>query len=461
MNGMLHITPRAPEREPPTVAGSGTCVVLGLGATGLSCARHLAAQGHALLVLDSRTSPPARRRLAQEVPAAVVETGTLDAELPADTVCVVLSPGLSPELPLIDRARDRGLPVIGDIEIFAREARRPIAAVTGSNGKSTVTTMLVAMAEAAGRHVLAGGNLGTPALDLLAEPLPDFYALELSSFQLATTWSLHARTAVVLNISADHMDRHGSVEAYAAAKARIYAHADTAIINRDDHRVSAMPVDDARVSSFGMDSPAGQDFGVIVRDGQDWLARGDAPLMAAAQLGVPGRHNLANSLAALALGESLGLPMTAMLQALREYRGLAHRTQPVGDAVGMVWIDDSKATNVGAAVAAIEGLPGELLLIAGGDGKGADFGPLAEAMRGRGRAAVLLGQDADRLAAVLKNICPVIVVPDMSAAVGEAARRGVPGDTVLLSPACSSLDMFSSFAERGDMFAAAVRALKT
>jgi len=443
------------------VAGAGTCVILGLGVTGLSCARHLAAQGHALLVLDSRSSPPARDRLAKEVPAAVVQTATLDAELPADTVCVVLSPGLSPELPLIDRARDRGLPVIGDIEIFAREARRPIAAVTGSNGKSTVTTMLVAMAEAAGRRVLAGGNLGTPALDLLTEPLPDFYALELSSFQLATTWSLHARTAVVLNVSADHMDRHGSVATYAAAKARIYAHADTAIINRDDDQVCAMRIDDARILSFGMDTPTGRDYGLIVRDGQDWLARGDAPLMTATQLGVPGRHNLANSLAALALGDSLGLPMTAMLQALREYRGLAHRTQPVSEAAGMFWINDSKATNVGAAVAAIEGLPGELLLIAGGDGKGADFGPLADALRGRARAVVLLGQDADRLAAELKDICPVIVVPDMAAAVREAARRGLPGDTVLLSPACSSLDMFSSFAERGAVFAAAVRELET
>jgi UDP-N-acetylmuramoylalanine--D-glutamate ligase len=435
-------------------------VILGLGATGLSCARHLAARGYSLLVLDSRSVPPALAPLTEAVPGAAVRTGTLDTELPADAISVVLSPGLSPDLPLIARARERALPVVGDIELFAREVRRPVAAITGSNGKSTVTTMLVAMAERAGRRVLAGGNLGTPALDLLAEPLPDFYALELSSFQLVTTVSLQARVAVVLNVSPDHIDRHGSVAAYAAAKARIYAHATTAVINRDDDLVHAMSTGVERVVSFGMDAPHGGNFGLIDQGGQAWLARGSAALMPAGQLGVPGRHNVANGLAALALGEALGLPMDAMLLGLREYRGLAHRTQRVSDVGGMTWIDDSKATNVGAAVAAIDGLPGSLVLIAGGDGKGADFAPLARALRGRARCAVLLGRDAGHLAEALRGVCPVRRVADMREAVREAARRGEHGDTVLLSPACSSLDMFSSFAERGVAFAAAVRELE-
>jgi UDP-N-acetylmuramoylalanine--D-glutamate ligase len=459
MKGTLYIAPRTPDREPASAPGSGTCVILGLGATGLSCARHLAARGYSLVVLDSRREPPALGPLAEAVPAAVVLTGTLDTDLPADAVCVVLSPGLAPDLPLIARARERALPVIGDIELFAREARRPVAAITGSNGKSTVTTMLVAMAERAGRRVLAGGNLGTPALDLLARPLPDFYALELSSFQLATTSSLQARVAVVLNVSPDHIDRHGSVAEYAAAKARIYAHAAIAVINRDDDRVRAMPAGSERIVSFGMNAPDNGDFGLIERDGEPWLARGRAALMPAREIGVPGRHNVANGLAALALGEALDLPMDAMLDGLRGYQGLAHRTQRVGGAAGMTWIDDSKATNVGAAVAAIEGLPGPLVIIAGGDGKGADFMPLARALHGRARLAILLGKDAGRLAEALRDVCPVRCVADMAEAVRAAARHGERGDTVLLSPACSSLDMYSGFAERGAAFAAAVREL--
>lgn len=453
------IRPRSSDAETRSAGGRGTCVVLGLGATGVSCARHLAAAGFSVLVLDSRSEPPGAARLRALVPEARVRTGTLDTELPADALQVVLSPGLAPTLPLIDRAREHGLPVVGDIELFAREVARPVAAITGSNGKSTVTTMLAAMAEAAGQRVLAGGNLGTPALDLLDAALPDLYVLELSSFQLEMTRSLQPAVATVLNVSSDHIDRHGSLEAYAAAKARVFRGARVAIANRLDPIVMAMVSNHPRTVTFGLDEPAPGHFGICGSGDGLALSHGEVVLMPAAELGVAGLHNVANALAALALGDALGLPVDAMLSALRRFRGLPHRTQPVADAAGMRWIDDSKATNVGAAVAAISGLPGRLVLIAGGDGKGQCFDLLAETLRGRARAAVLLGRDAGRLAEALAGVCPVERVDDMSAAVAAAARIGQPGDTVLLSPACSSLDMFSSYAERGEAFAAAARSL--
>jgi UDP-N-acetylmuramoylalanine--D-glutamate ligase len=453
------IRPHSSDAETRSPGGRGTCVVLGLGATGVSCARHLAAAGFSLMVLDSRTDPPGAARLRALVPEARVRTGTLDAELPADTVQVVLSPGLSPDLPLIDRAREHGLPVVGDIELFARAVARPVAAITGSNGKSTVTTMLAAMAEAAGQRVLAGGNLGTPALELLDAALPDLYVLELSSFQLEMTRSLRPAAATVLNVSADHIDRHGSLDAYAAAKARIFRGARVAIANRQDPMVMAMIASHPRTVTFGLDEPAPGHFGIRGSGDELALTHGEVALMPAAELGVAGLHNIANALAALAMGDAIGFTTDAMLAALRRFRGLPHRTQPVADVAGMQWIDDSKATNVGAAVAAVSGLPGRLVLIAGGDGKGQGFDLLAETLRGRARAAVLLGRDARRLAEALAGVCPVELVDDMPAAVAAAARLGRPGDTVLLSPACSSLDMFSSYAERGEAFAAAARGL--
>lgn len=453
------IRPRSSDAGTRSAGDRGTCVVLGLGATGVSCARHLAAGGFSVLVLDSRAEPPGADRLRKLVPEARVRTGTLDVELPADTVQLVLSPGLSPVLPLVDRARERGLPVVGDIELFAAAVDRPVAAITGSNGKSTVTTMLAAMAEAAGRRVLAGGNLGTPALDLLEAALPQLYVLELSSFQLEMTRSLRPAVATVLNLSADHIDRHGSMAAYAAAKARIFRGARVAVANRQDPMVMAMVADHPRTVTFGLDKPEPGHFGCCGNGDDLELVRGETVLMPANELGVAGLHNVANALAALAMGEALELPVDAMRRALRRFRGLPHRTQPVAEAAGMRWIDDSKATNVGAAVAAINGLPGSLVLIAGGDGKGQEFGLLAESLRGRARAAILLGRDARRLGDALAGVCPVELVEDMEAAVAAAARLGRPGDSVLLSPACSSLDMFSSYAERGEAFAAAARSL--
>lgn len=455
----LHTTPHSPARDPRPGATTPLAVVLGMGATGLSCARHLRARGYRVLALDSRAQPPALAALREAVPDAELVTGRLDIDLPGPTELVVVSPGLALDLPVLAAARARDIPVTGDVELFARVVQRPVAAVTGSNGKSTVTVMLAGMAAAAGREVLAGGNLGTPALDLLAPPEPDLYVLELSSFQLERTDSLAAAAAVVLNVSPDHMDRHGDLDAYARAKGRIYRGATVAVVNRDDRLARSLVPAGIRTLSFGLGPAADGGMGMIRRDGEDWLAEGEHPLMPVDRLVVPGRHNVANALAALAMGRALGLDEAAMLKALREFRGLPHRTRVVRQLGGITWIDDSKATNVGAAVAAIEGLPGPLVFIGGGDGKGADFAPLAEALAGKARAAVLIGRDAARLAEALRDVCPVELATGMAEAVHAASRLGQAGDTVLLSPACASLDMFSSYVERGEVFSRAVEGL--
>jgi UDP-N-acetylmuramoylalanine--D-glutamate ligase len=449
------------DRGTPSVA-AGRTVILGLGATGLSVARHIAATGQSILVIDSRRKPPALEALQKSVPDAEVSTGTLDVRLPADVSSVVVSPGLSLELPVVAEARARGIQVTGDIELFARIAREPVAAITGSNGKSTVATMLASMAQASGRRVLAGGNLGIPALDLLAQNPVDLYVLELSSFQLESTASLQPESAVVLNISADHIDRHGSLSSYAEIKATIYNKARHIVANRDDSIVMSMLRDRDDVITFGLGEATAGHFGLLTDENNDvWLGRGKERLMMASELQVPGRHNMANALAAIAMGTTLGLDTEKMLESLRVYRGLAHRTTPLGESAGVVWVNDSKATNVGATVAAINGLDGKIVLIAGGDGKEADFSPLAMAARDRVRAAVLLGADAHKLAALFYEICPTVIVDNMKQAVREARKLAESGDTVLLSPACSSLDMYSDYAARGEAFERAFRELQS
>ena len=436
-------------------------IILGLGATGLSVARYLAARGQSIFVIDSRDNPPGLDALRESVPDAEISIGSLDIGLPEDATSVVVSPGLSLELPVIAEARERGVPVLGDIELFARIVQAPIAAVTGSNGKSTVSTMLASMAQGDGRRVLAGGNLGIPALDLLLEEQPDLYVLELSSFQLESTQSLQAESAVVLNVSADHIDRHGSLSSYAEIKSAIYKNARHVVANRDDSIVMSMLRDRDDLITFGLDQADDGHFGLQPDDDNGpWLARGCERLMMASELKVPGRHNMANALAAMAMGSTLGLQEEPMLAALRSYRGLAHRTTVLGELDGSSWIDDSKATNLGATVAAINGLDNKIVLIAGGDGKGADFSPLAQAAAGRLRAAVLLGADAYPLAALFHSVCPTVIVDDMEQAVHEARQLADAGDTVLLSPACSSLDMYSDYAARGEAFAQAFRGLQ-
>jgi len=447
-------------------------VVVGLGKTGASCVRYLARRGLPAAVTDSRRDPPGLAELGTLADMLDMRLGGFDLSLLDRASQVVMSPGVSLGEPIAVQARARGIEVVGDIELFACAVRAPVPTlvpppvigITGTNGKSTVTSLVASMAAAAGRRVLAGGNLGKPALDLLAEPVPDLYVLELSSFQLETTRSLDLIAAVVLNVSSDHMDRYASIEAYTRAKRRIFDHAATIVLNVDDPQVAAMRDAAARaerpadVLTFSVER-ADAHYTLVRHGTENFLARRGEPVLPVSRMKITGSHNAANALAALALGEAAGLPLAASLSALESFPGLAHRSQWVADIDGVRYVDDSKGTNVGATLAAVSGMTGPLVLIAGGEGKGQDFTPLASGFRNKVRHAVLIGKDAPSIQTVLAGVCPAERAPNMAAAVGAAAAAARPGDTVLLSPACASLDMFRDYAHRGDEFAAAVRAL--
>ena len=371
---------------------------------------------------------------------------------------IVVSPGLPLSDPAIQLARDNGVEITGDIDLFAHEVDAPVVAITGSNGKSTVTTLLALMAERAGVKAAAGGNIGLPALDLLNDS-KELYVLELSSFQLETLHALPMAAAVVLNISPDHMDRYADVNAYAMCKQAIYANTTHAVINRDDAFVSKMLNQDNNVVGFTLRNPAAGDFGICMHGDEQYLCRGDELLLKITELKIRGQHNHANALAALALGSSINLPMQAMLDALKHFPGLEHRTQWVAEINGVNWFNDSKGTNVGATLAAIEGLPGKHVLIAGGQGKGADFSLLRNVAEQRLRAVVLIGEDASNIAQAVDQVVPVKFAGDMQEAVNLAAKLAQRGDNVLLSPACASFDMFNGFAHRGEVFINAVEEL--
>jgi UDP-N-acetylmuramoylalanine--D-glutamate ligase len=434
-------------------------VVVGLGKTGASCIRYLAKRGVAVSVTDTRQAPPGLTELGALAGRLDIRLGGFDLSLLDGASQLLMSPGVSLEEPIARQARARGIEILGDVELFAREARAPVIGITGTNGKSTVTSLVARMAGAAGRRVLAGGNLGEPALDLLEQPIPDLYVLELSSFQLETTSSLELLAAVVLNVTADHMDRYASVAEYARAKARIFSKAATVVLNADDRWVAGMRREAKRTVTFSV-KRADADFSLLRAGAQVMLARRGEALLDTARMKIAGLHNAANALAALALGEAAGLPMPAMLEALESFPGLAHRSAWVADIGGVRFIDDSKGTNVGATVAAVAGTPRPVVLIAGGEGKGQDFEPLAAAFRGKVRHCVLIGRDAPAIAAVLKGVCSIENAASMAQAVRAAQRAARSGDAVLLSPACASFDMFRDYAHRGDEFAAAVRDLE-
>jgi UDP-N-acetylmuramoylalanine--D-glutamate ligase len=443
---------------PPHLPGPGSrALVLGLGRTGLSVARYLQRKGVDARVADTRAEPPGAQALASDVPCAELRTGAFRSELLEGMAQVIVSPGLSVREPLVQEALRRGLPVVGDVELFAREVQAPVAAVTGTNGKSTVTTLVAEFANANGCRALAGGNLGEPALDLLAQPRPDLYVLELSSFQLETTHSLRTVTSTVLNVTPDHMDRYDSLDDYAVAKARIFDGCGVAVVNADDPAVARMPRAGQRVLTFSLSS-RGADYALADAPEPAIWRRGE-PLLPLASMRLQGRHNAANAMAALAMAEALGLPLAPSLAALAAFGGLPHRSQWVADVDGVRYVNDSKGTNVGATLAAVGGMAGPLVLIAGGDGKGQDFAELREAFRGKVRHVVLIGRDAPALEATLASVCTTERAPDMRAAVAAARAAARPGDTVLLSPACASLDMYRDYTHRGDEFAAAVRSL--
>ncbi|MCG8489358.1 MAG: UDP-N-acetylmuramoyl-L-alanine--D-glutamate ligase [Chromatiales bacterium] len=442
----------------------GKTLIVGLGKTGLSCARYLAAQGVSLAMTDSRENPPGLESLRQELPDMALFLGGFQDEVFEAASRLVVSPGVALDQPLIQAAKQRGVEVLGDVELFARAAKAPVIAITGSNGKSTVTTLLGEMARMAGVKVAVGGNLGEPALDLLDDEV-DLYILELSSFQLESTWSLQPLAAVVLNISADHMDRYRDLQDYADTKAKVYHQAEISVVNRDDPMVAAM-VDEASESlGFTLEAPQASDFGLHEQDGVSWLSEGHVPLIPVSELRIPGRHNQANALAALALGSAAGFPQNDMLAALRSYTGLPHRTQWVADKAGVRWYNDSKGTNVGATISALKGLHPEqgesrTVLIAGGECKGADFSELVDVVVQTTRGVVLIGRDAPAIQAVLEGETNLIMAESMTEAVAAAYRLARPGDRVVLSPACASFDMFANFEARGEAFIAAVEAFE-
>ena len=438
-------------------------LIFGLGETGYSCARHLTRAGMRCVVADTRLDPPMAERLRNEWPEVEIHAGSVRPELLTACDEVVVSPGLDYSSPEVCAARQAGVNLVSDIDLFlrARTAHVPTApllAVTGSNGKSTVVALLGEMARAAGWDAGVGGNLGPPALDILADSRR-LYILELSSFQLESTVTpLAARAAVVLNISPDHLDRHGDMDHYAQIKNRIYDDAEVMILNRDDSQVAAMRRQDPCVT-FGLNPPNGrEDWGVVSEEGGIWLVRGDEHLIDRSELPLVGHHHTANYLAALAMGEAAGYPISDMLRAMRSFTGLPHRTQVIAAHDGVVWMDDSKATNVAAATAAVASIGDgrRVILLAGGVGKGQDFSPLAGVVRTHVQAAVLFGEDAPAIESALAGCTDVRRVNDLDEATRLAYELAGPGDTVLLSPACASFDMFADYRDRGRRFAAAV-----
>lgn len=434
-----------------------------MGVTGLSVARYLQRLGLGFDWYDSRANPAGFDELTSQFADVRMTAGEMDGWDLSGYTEIIVSPGISLAEPVIQRVvqGDSDSRVIGDIELFAREADAPIGAITGSNGKSTVTQMVGEMALAQSLNTGIGGNIGTPALDLLDDER-QLYVLELSSFQLETVANLHAKTACILNLTQDHLDRYESLHQYHAAKQRIYQGAQTLIWNRDDLLTQPMANNSQEVISFGLDEPDLNHYGLISEGQNLWLARGRETLLPVTELALEGRHNWSNSLAAYAIAANLGVEDEFIRQVLVGFEGLPHRCREIADFDGVRWIDDSKATNVGACIAAIEGLANSrnIVLIAGGEGKGQDFTPLTSAVDGHVRGLVLLGEAAPQLARVAPQEVQPIFAVSMDAAVQVAADIARPGDIVLLSPACSSLDMFENYMARGRAFVQAVEALK-
>jgi UDP-N-acetylmuramoylalanine--D-glutamate ligase len=460
-------------------------VVLGLGDTGLSMVRWLTRRGADLRVADSRSGPPHAAALARELPRVPLATGAFGEETLRGADLVAISPGLDRRVPPVADAIKRGVPVVGDVELFAQAlkeaaSRQPpavsrqsslvtskVVAITGSNGKSTVTAMTGEILRTAGRRTVVAGNIGTPVLDALGAieagaPAPEVFVLELSSFQLESTSSLEPDAATMLNLSEDHLDRYDGMDSYAAAKARVFAGNGVQVLNRDDRRSVGMQRAGRTHYTFGAGRPRTEnEWGICTAHGGEALARGSRSLMAVSELPLAGLHNAANALAAHALACAVGAPDEILPRALRSFRGLPHRMQQVAEHRGVLFLDDSKGTNVGATVAALSGMRRPVVLIAGGDGKGQDFMPLAPAVKQRARAVVLIGRDAERVArAIASSGVPVERAAGMDEAVTAAFRASRKGDAVLLSPACASFDMFRNYEHRGEAFVAAVRRLE-
>ncbi|MCF7986327.1 MAG: UDP-N-acetylmuramoyl-L-alanine--D-glutamate ligase [Methylovulum sp.] len=432
-------------------------LVVGLGSTGISVAHYLQQMGFKFAIIDSRNKPPLIDEFFEQMPDTPVFTGGFDDAAFKVATHLVVSPGLSLNEKPIMKAITNGSKIVSDIDLFACSVNAPIIAITGSNGKSTVTTMVGEMAKNAGRRVAIGGNLGIPALDLLDQHA-DLYVIELSSFQLERTTALHATAATVLNVSADHLDRHASINEYAQEKQRVFNGNGIMVINADDPMVCAMQDNQRSTYTFSIKTKA--DFYLSEYDGHDYLMHGDERLMPLAELPLEGRHNGANALAALALGVSVGLDEQQMCATLRRFKGLEHRMQKVAEIRGVTWVNDSKATNIGACVAALDGYSRKVILIAGGDAKGADMNELAPVIKAKTKAVILMGKDAQLIEQAIKGFSiPIHRAENMLQAVQLAASKALSGDSVLLSPACASLDQYKNYQDRGNKFSKAVMSL--
>jgi len=431
-------------------------LVVGLGNTGISVAHYLQGLNFKFAIIDSRAKPPMMEEFFQQMPDTPVFTGGFDEAAFKVATHLVVSPGVSLNEQAIIKAIANGSKIVSDIDLFACSVDAPIVAISGSNGKSTVTTMLGEMAKAAGIEVGVGGNLGTPALDLL-KLNAQLYVLELSSFQLERTSALNAVAATVLNISADHLDRHADLAEYARQKQRIFRGDGAMIINADDPVVYAMRDKDKKTFTFSINNKA--DFHLAFKENTEYLMHNESCLMPLAELPLEGRHNAANALAALALGVAVDLDEQLMCNALRNFKGLSHRMQRVAEIRGVTWVNDSKATNIGACIAALQGYARKVILIAGGDAKGADMNELTPVIIEKAKSVVLIGKDAVLIKQALNGCVPVYSADNMAQAVQIAADLADAGDSVLLSPACASLDQYKNYQDRGDKFTKAVLAL--
>ena len=443
------------------IASSVNRVVVGLGATGLSCARYLHRRGVPFSVIDTRIKPPGLEGFRNEMPDVPVYAGVYPVELITGATELVVSPGIALDTQVVEQARAAGVNIVGDIDLFVREAAAPVVGITGSNAKSTVTELVGQMAADANLDVGIGGNLGTPALELLS-PERALYVIELSSFQLERAGDLQLAVAAVLNVSPDHLDRHGSMPRYHQAKHRIFRGCRTAVVNRDDPLTIPLLGPEVDVISWRMGKPELEGFGLSQVEGEEYICHGFEALMPSRELGLVGRHNVANALAALALGHAAGLSHAGMVETLRHFRGLPHRCQRVADIAGVSYVNDSKGTNTGATIAALNGMGADrnILLVAGGQGKGADFSQLQPAVARHCKRVLLLGEDAPALEAALQGHAPITRVTTIEEAVAAAAAEAEAGDLVLLSPACASFDMFTGYAHRGDVFCHAVEQLR-
>lgn len=447
-------------------SNSNVRLIIGLGKTGLSCARYFTRLNLPFMLLDSRLNPPKLSEFQKEFPHRVYHLGAFDPKHFQNCKELIVSPGVDLNEENISTAiQQYNLKPIGDIELFAQQAAlAPIIAITGSNAKGTVTSLVGKMIEQAKLKVALGGNIGKPVLDLLDESIPDFYVLEISSFQLETTYNLHPKLASILNISPDHLDRHKTLTAYIKAKQRIYQNCEIALWNREDS--STYPNYKAKkIINFGLDplKSDSKEFSLHVVNQKTFLTEGNKILLPVEKIPIKGRHNWANTLAALTIGRAIGLDLSAMLTALCQFKGLPHRCQWVKEHKGVTWYNDSKATNVGATLAALNGLgpaiSGKIILIAGGLAKGADFSLLNHPIKHYVKKMILIGQDATLLKTALENSTAIDMSADLAQAVKLAHHTAIQGDIVLLSPACASMDMFKNYEERGNVFSALARGI--